>query len=607
MGVMQKLRDNTHIILWTTLILFVLGMTIGGLIRGANLVDIFSGESKNRNLAGSVNGQELKSRQFVNMVQNRVSQMRESGQTINNRMYSAIADRVWNQYVNEVLLGEIIEKYDLKTTGDEIYHYLRTNPPQFIRSAPAFQNEEGEFDYQKYLQRLNNPQGNEWYPVEQQIRGTLPYQKLNNLIQGLVTIPEWEIREQFIKENVKMEFETLTLPYSLVSSDCFNVSSSEIREYYKNHKDEYHVPETREIKYVNFPIKPSKSDTQLTREQAVDLKQRIEQGENFKTVATEYSEDTGTKDQGGDLDWFTENEMVPKFSEAAFNASPGEIVGPVLTRYGYHLIKVEDRRQQDGKTQVKARHILLKITAGPETESDVESQANLFAFDANELGFEAAADSNNYTIQESPELTEDTKFIRQIGYFPEAARFAFSTNSIGKISDVYKTNNAYVICKLTDIKKEHYTKLAEVKSQIKSKIIQEKRLKKLEAMARELYQNNPGLSSLDKFADQNDKYKYKHYGFKTLSSITSLESKNNIQSVLLEIEPGKISRPVKSGNNYVLIKLDRRTDLDQESYQEQRTQIKQELLKEKRNQFYTNWLAALKEQADIFDNHTRFY
>src|SRR6056297_2753671 len=134
MGVMQKLRDNTHIILWATLILFVLGMTIGGLIRGANLVDIFTGERKNRNLAGSVNDQKLKSRQFMNMVQNQISQMRENGQTINNRMYSTVSDRVWNQYVNEVLLGEVIEKYNLETSGEEIYNYLRTSPPQFLRN-----------------------------------------------------------------------------------------------------------------------------------------------------------------------------------------------------------------------------------------------------------------------------------------------------------------------------------------------------------------------------------------------------------------------------------------------------------------------------------------
>ena len=607
MGVMQKLRDNTHIILWTTLILFVLGMTIGGLIRGANLVDIFSGESKNRNLAGSVNDQKLKSRQFVNMVQNRISQMRESGQTINDRMYSAVADRVWNQFVNEVLLGEIIEEYDLQASGDEIYHYLRTNPPQFLRNAPAFQNEEGQFDYQKYLERLNNPQGNEWYPVEQQIRGSLPYQKLNNLVQNLVMIPEWEIKEEFIKENIKMDFETLTFPYSIVGSDSFEITDKEIREYYKENKEDYHVPETRELKYVLFSISPSKSDSQLTHEQAVDLMERVKEGEKFKTVATEYSEDPGTKDKGGDLGWFKKDEMVPAFSEAAFNAEPGDLVGPVLSRYGYHLIKVEDTRVKEGEKEVKARHVLLKITAGPETENEVESEANLFAFDANEMGFEAAADSHDYAINKTPELTPDKSYIRGLGYFPRAARFAFSTNKIGAISDVYKINTGYVICQLADINDEHYTKLEQVDKQIESQLLREKRSNKLKNIAMNLYRSHSDVSSLQEIADKNEKYQYKHYSKTIISDAKGLERKSNIQAVLVELEPNNISKPFKSGNNYVMVKMNERDEFDEELYVQKKDDIRSRLLNEKRNQFYKNWLAALKEEADIFDNHQRFY
>ena len=607
MGVMQKLRDNTHIILWATLILFVLSMTIGGLIRGANLIDIFSGESKNRNLAGSVNGNKLKARQYTNMVQNRISQMRQSGQTINNRMYSAVADRIWNQYVNEILLGEIIEEYNFGTTGDEIYHYLRTNPPQFIRNAPAFQNEEGQFDYQKYLQRLNNPQGNEWYPVEQQIRGTLPYQKLNNLVQNLVNVPEWEIKEEYIKKNIKISLETLTLPYSIVSSDSFEVSKNEIKEYYQKHKEDYHVPETRDIKYVTFPITPSESDTQLTLEQADELKERLEEGADFAKIAKDYSEDPGSKENGGDLGWFSREEMVPKFSEAAFQGSEDAIVGPVLTRYGYHIIKIEDKRTKDGKEEVKARHILLKIKAGPETENMVESRANLFAFDANEMGFEEAADSNDYQIETKSNLKSETRFLPQLGYFPEASRFAFSTNTIGNISDVFKTPEAYVICKLTDINKEHYQKLADVSDKIKTQITQEKRLEKLKELAEEVYQKISDGANLVDASKQNDQYRYKKYDFNTLNDIKELNRKKSIQNVAIYLDPEKVSKPVQSGNNYALVKVLEKENFEQAEYEKNKAQIRARLMNQKRNQLYSNWLAALKEKADIFDNHTRFY
>jgi len=404
-----------------------------------------------------------------------------------------------------------------------------------------------------------------------------------------------------------MDFETLTLPYSLVSSDSFEVTNQEISKYYKDNKEDYHVPEKRELKYVSFSITPSPADTQLTREDIFDLKERIESGEEFKTVATEYSEDTGTKDNGGDLGWFTKNQMAPKFAEAAFNAGEGEVVGPVLTRYGYHLIKVEDTKTEDGQKKVKARHILLKIKTGPETENQVESQANLFAFDANEMGFEAAADSSGYTIQQAPPLMEDTRYIRGLGYFPEASRFAFSTNSTGSISDVFKSSDNYVICKLTSINDEHYTKLVEVKEQIRAQLVQEKRLDKLEQMALDIYDQLTAASSLKSAADQNSVYQFNRYTGNTINGTSALNRKKSIKDVLVELEVDQTSKPVQSNNNYVLVKVNEREEFDKQAYQQKRPELRSQLLTTKRNQFYSSWIAALKEEADIFDNHKRFY
>jgi len=80
-----------------------------------------------------------------------------------------------------------------------------------------------------------------------------------------------------------------------------------------------------------------------TEEDANAVKERLDKGEDFAAVAKEVSTDTGTKDQGGDLDWFPRGAMVTEFDEAAFNAEPGTIVGPVKTTYGYHIIEVIEK------------------------------------------------------------------------------------------------------------------------------------------------------------------------------------------------------------------------------------------------------------------------
>lgn len=81
-----------------------------------------------------------------------------------------------------------------------------------------------------------------------------------------------------------------------------------------------------------------------SEDKAKELKKQIDGGSDFEKLATENSKDPGSKTQGGDLGYFTQEKMVPEFSAAAFALKEGEISGPVKSSFGWHIIKVEDRR-----------------------------------------------------------------------------------------------------------------------------------------------------------------------------------------------------------------------------------------------------------------------
>ncbi|HJQ32625.1 MAG TPA: peptidylprolyl isomerase [Pyrinomonadaceae bacterium] len=107
-------------------------------------------------------------------------------------------------------------------------------------------------------------------------------------------------------------------------------------------------------------------DSKASRAKIEGLLARARAGEDFAKLADEFTEDPSGKGRGGDLGWFGRGQMVKPFEDAAFALKPGEVSGVVESQFGFHIIKLEERRGEGGAEEVHARHILLRFNHAPQ-------------------------------------------------------------------------------------------------------------------------------------------------------------------------------------------------------------------------------------------------
>ncbi len=336
-------------------------------------------------------------------------------------------------------------------------------------------------------------------------------------------------------------------------------------------------------------------------EQADELIAALNEGADFADLAREYSADPGSGQRGGDLGWFGRGRMVPTFEQAAFGARVGEIVGPVESQFGLHIIQVNDRTNKE----VKFATIHQPVEVSPFTRNEIFDMASDFAFIAQQRDFHDEANYLGLEIRETGLFTEDG-IIPGVGRNESAMRFAFE-NRRGHISDVLELTNGYGIFKIVDVQREGVKPLDEVRSQIRADLLREKRWEKARERAQEIYGKLEGgplnkITGIDPTID--------------VQTATDISINSNIPGVgrdakfigaAFGLEIGELSKPFEGSRHIYLIEPVQRTEFDEERFADQYENIKQELLGTKRQEFFRQWLEGLRNEATIVDNRYMFY
>ena len=619
MGIITNMRNRMQVVMWTILVLFVTSMAIGGLVGGASIGDIFG--QQNGNHVGSLNGKPILYENFNRLVNDEITRVQsQSGQDISDEDREYIRAVVWERMIQDLLIQEQIEENNIVVSDEEVLYQLKNNPPAFLQGSPAFQTA-GNFDLEKYLDAILNPQGDEWRPIEQFMQEIyLPNYKLQQMVVNSASTSKQDVIDSYRSRFIDYKVEILHITdKSLEDNEFFDSmmegrpTDQELSELYDENIEDYQQSEIRYMKYIKWPIVSSSNDSLRTKLEAENLMYRINQGESFSTIANMYTEDPSNNmgedaPKGGDLGWFNKGIMISEFDKAAFEAKKGDLIGPVLTNFGYHIININDKKTlDDGTEQVNASHILLTVSPGKDTESNLSDTASIFSLDAKESGFTQLADSLGMTVNDASGVQKESIFIQDIGVARDAVRFAFNSE-LGDISDVVSNDNFFLIFYLDSISEEKTMDFDEVKEELKTDYLVKTKEKNIENIALDISKDLNGAMTLADISNKNPEFEYIAEDTGNLvGSFESIGKSNYVSGALLNASVNDILGPFPTLRGQTFIKVLEIGEINQSDFEEKEESLKFSLIIQRQNLIWGNWLQALRDESDIEDYRFDFY
>ena len=603
---MTLLRQKTVLVLWFVIFAFI------GLIVVEWGAD-YSGPSANGagDAVGVINGETISLQQFQDALRRIARQMPQEQRADQ----ALLVSQVWDYYVREIILTQEYERLGFEVTDGEIAFYTRNKPPQGVREFEVFQTD-GAFDMDKYVQFIGNPANlsdpnNQalvlW--IESTIERQLLDYRLQRMLRGTAQVSPNEVRQYFAETNEKVRLEYVFAP-SDAPDDEIEVADEDLAAYYQEHVADYEHPDQVKLEYVRFAKEPSAADSLETKEEIERLRQEIEAGKDFAELAGVVSDDEGSAAQGGDLGFFGRGQMVAPFEEAAFALAPGELSGPVQTRYGWHLIKVEERLEESGGERVHARHILLRHQPSRTTEDSLRSRAEVFQEQAVAEGFAAAlaasgteATPTNF-LQKSqavPGISANTTWL--VNWFFE--------QEPGAVSQVVEDDLGLWVAHLVAKRPEGVVPLDELKDQLESLVRESKKVARaadrLEAVRREVEAG----TTLAQAAQNAGVELHTPEAFARTESVEGLGRANAVIGAAFRLEESQLSEVIEvtegGKRGAYLLKLLEKTPVDEEQFAAQREQVVAQLQAQREQEAVQNWFAYLYETAEIEDNRHRFF
>jgi peptidyl-prolyl cis-trans isomerase D len=590
------------------------------------------GTASASDVVATVNGRDIRGLDYQRRYQNQMmAYQQQYGGSINEQLLRQLGvdQQILQQMVDEQAALAEAEHQGLRVSDEEL--------AQQIFSIPALQENGrfiGEARYEQLLLSQNPPMTKGDF--EENLRRSMMIDKLRSAVTGWLAVTDTDVEREYKNRNEKIKLQVVAITADKFR-DKVTVTDADINSYYTAHQAEYRKGEQRKIRYLlidrdqlrsrttvtpqdiesyynsnvqqfqtpeqvrasHVLLKTEGKDEAAVRKQAEDvLKQAKAPGADFAALAKKYSEDEGSKATGGDLDYFPKGRMVPEFEQAAFAMQPGQISDLVKSQFGFHIIKVVDKKPAATRTLDEVRTQIQQTLQAQRVEQQIADRTrDLDARITKPADLDTVGKEAGVTVAESGLFAREDP-IPTLGPAPEVAAQAFQLKD-GEVSKALQSPRGPVYITTTGKLDPYVPKVDEVKDRVREDVIKVK--------AADLSKQRAGEIASALRAAKDFAAAAKAQGLEAKdtqliargSPLPDIGVSPEVDKVAFGLPSAGVSEPIATANGSVIVRVAERQDVTPDALRQAKESFRTQFLNEQRELFFASYMSKAKQGMKI--------
>jgi peptidyl-prolyl cis-trans isomerase D len=480
---------------------------------------------------------------------------------------------------------------------------------------------------------------------EQELRDELTMRKLRSVIGAGVFVSNAEVHDAFVKQNTKVKFDYAvlsvadleksvtvddselrafyeknqqqfanTIPeqrrikYVLVDPvrlpSPAKVSSAELQGYFRQHADEFRVPESVKVRHIliKLPLpgpdgKVDAKQAEAAKAKAQDVLNQVRKGGDFAALAKKYSDDLATAKEGGSVGQLVQGSgSAPEIEKVAFGLAKGQSSDLIQTSYGFEIIRVDDRVSAHARSLEEVRSEIEPIVAAQNDQRIAGQLAHTVESQAKTNGLEKAAASNGLQAQESAYITRNES-LPGIGASTQFSEAVFGMKAKDPATSI-PLARGYAVVQVTDVKPPSTPAFDQVKDRIATELKQQKAQALLAQKTQELSDKARTSHNLHEAAKATGATLKTSDLVAPDGQVPDLGQLASSAPQVFDMKPGDISQAISLGQKGAVIALIEKQEPTDAEFGAAKDHIKASLLERKRSEAEEVFVASLRDRLE---------